>query len=265
MAVRHWFTREQPLTVVLLAVGLVSIAPAQNPQTAQFSGKVTSERAVPISGVEVAILELHRLATTDSIGRFDFLDIPPGSYTLRCRRIGYVAEFLQLTVAPTEHKQAVIVLAAGTYRLPDVEVTAVQLKPVEYAYTHKYDDFFWRRRVGFGSFITRAQIDRLQPLDTPRLVSLAPGVSLRFANAQNVDVRVRSCRSIGVWVDGAKQKWPELYRRPSGAQDSAAIAAGFFLGQIPAIRVEMVAVFRGPAEMPAEFLPDECAIAIWTR
>jgi hypothetical protein len=254
----------QPLLAALLSIGLFSTTQAQT-QNARFSGKVTSPSAVPVAEAEVTILELQRLTTTDSIGRFDFPDLPPGSYTVRCRRIGYGAEFLALSITPGEHKQAVIALAPGAYRLPDVTVAAVQLKPVEYAYTHKYDDFFWRRRVGFGAFITRAQIDRLQPLDTPRLVSLAPGVSLRFANAQNVDVRVRSCRSIGVWVDGAKQKWPELYRRPSGAQDSAAIAAGFFLGQIPAIRVEMVAVFRGPAEMPAEFLPDECAIAIWTR
>jgi hypothetical protein len=35
-------------------------------------------------------------------------------------------------------------------------------------------------------------------------------------------------------------------------------------GSLPS-QIELVEVYRGPAEMPPEFLPDECAIVIWTR
>jgi iron complex outermembrane receptor protein len=230
-----------------------------------LSGRVAGENGAPLPQVEVTILEVSRTTTTDSTGRFVFPELAPGDYTIRFRRLGFASETFTLALSKGESKDVSVVLSARPYALPDIDVKGQLVKPVEYGYTHKYDDFFLRKKVGLGGYLTRADIERLRPLDTPRLVSLVPGVVLFFSDAQNVDVKIRSCETIGVWIDGAKQRSPEFYRRWRNQRDMAAIAAGYFLSRILPSQIELVEVYRGPAEMPAEFLPDECAIVIWTR
>jgi hypothetical protein len=243
-----------------------SRAAAQEAPRTRFAGKVITAANVPIPQVEVTVLPLAMTVVTDSNGRFVMVGLERGSYVVRFRRPGYKGELLSLDInRDDETKDATVLMEAQIHALPDVEVRASPpRKPVEYAYTHKYDGFFARQRVGLGAFISRADINRLGPLDTPRLVSLAPGVTLFFSRDQG-DVRIRGCQSIGVWIDGVKQRNPEFYRPPRNDRDKAAIAAGYFLSQLIPSQVEMVEVYRGPAEMPADFLPDECAVVVWTR
>ena len=45
---------------------------------------------LPVPGASVTLLtDPQRKATTDSLGTFTFTDVPPGTYVLRTRRIGY--------------------------------------------------------------------------------------------------------------------------------------------------------------------------------
>ena len=43
-----------------------------------------------------------------------------------------------------------MLLEPGKFELPEIEVTARYAKPARYAGTNKYDDYFRRRRIGFG-------------------------------------------------------------------------------------------------------------------
>ncbi len=231
----------------------------------RVAGRVTDLNGAPLRGAEITVMERSTTASTDSLGFFVVESLPPGEYKLRVRRIGFRAQLLSLTVPSRQMKQLWIVLESGPQILPDVEVKGTQIKPAEYAYTHKYDDFFRRKRVGLGYYLTRDQIETRASFDTPRLLSWVPGVQIRFQSYNNADVVMRSCRSVGVWIDGAKQRYPDFYRRPRNKPDSLNIAVGNLLSRVLPSHVELLEVYRGPAEMPAEFLEDECAIVIWTK
>jgi hypothetical protein len=157
----------------------------------------------------------------------------------------------------------------GAYELPEIAVTARSAKPIEYAWTTRFDDFFRRQQVGLGHYISRADIDRKKPLRTPSLLHGIPGVRIRMRHMGmgGTDVWFRGCTRISVWVDGFKQHYGVYDVEPpfDPGQLQAAITGALVERLFPS-QIEMIEVYTNPAEMPAEFLDDSCgAIAIWTR
>ncbi len=226
-------------------------------QTGRFRGTVQTSMERPLSEVEVTVQELTRTTLTDSAGQFDFGALPAGSYIVRVRRIGFQAQQLALQLQADVPKDVVIVMEPGTYELPEVTVVARELKPIEYGYTHKYDDFFRYRRLGLGYFKTRAQFGNLNPMRTADIVSGLPGIRIQHRQWERPIVWVTGCTRLGVYIDGNLQR----PMPPDGT-------SGDLLDRVLPSQIEMVAVFRGPAEMPAEaaqFVSNDCAIMIWTR
>ncbi len=185
------------------------------------------------------------------------------------RRIGFRGQYLSASLQAGETKDVTIVLERGAYELPEIEVTARSAKPIEYAWTHKYDDFFRRRWVGLGRYITRAEIEFRKPYRTANLLAgiSCIKVAFRHLGASGTDVKFtclpsRGC-AVSVWIDGWKQRFAQ-FEAPSGA--SAEATLGTYLDRVLPSQIEAMEIYRGPAEMPAEFLDDSCAaIAIWTR
>lgn len=52
-------------------------------------GRVLDEADQPLPGVTIDVVGLGRTLTSDSLGEFSFLDLPPGSYLLEARREGF--------------------------------------------------------------------------------------------------------------------------------------------------------------------------------
>lgn len=121
----------------------------------RFAGQVLTSSGPGLAGAEVTVIELSRTVTSDTLGRFIVDSLAPGQYTVRVRRIGFRIQWLALRLQPGDRKDITIVMESAPVRLPDVEVTAGWAKPAEYAYTHKYDDFFRRKHIGLGAYISR--------------------------------------------------------------------------------------------------------------
>lgn len=236
-------------------------------------GVVTTAEGLPIEGAEVTVAGTTLGATTDSDGRFVLRGLPVGSSAIRIRRIGYKAPILGATRLEGESKNARIVLERGTYELPEITVQAASLKPIEYGWTTRDDDFFRRKHIGFGRFLTRADIERKQPYRTANLLAGIPGVSLRFRHpgASGTEVRFTRCERVGVWIDGTKQRYTSVSygggsRTPFARMpDTAAINVGIHLENVLPSQIEAMEIYRGPSEMPAEFIDSCAAIVIWTR
>jgi hypothetical protein len=235
----------------------VSTGPAegQNTRPSRLQGNVVTQTQGPLAEAEITILELSRTTFSDSAGRFVFGAVPTGKYQVRVRRIGFREQYLSAHVEPSRPKDVLIVMEAGAYSLPAIRVTARSLKPIEYAYTHKYDDFFRRRSVGLGFFKIRQDFERLNPLRVADILRGIPRVQVTYRAFGDPEVRIVGCRSLAVWIDGSLQ-----YPGGDDYDDR--------LERVHPSRVEMVEVYRGPAEMPAEaamFGNKDCAIMIWTR
>lgn len=117
------FSRQLAALMVLLT-GLAAAAPLhawRPPPT--VSGLVTDSSGEALAGVRVRIAELDRLTTTGPDGRFTFVNVPPGRYSIAFESIGHTPQVLRITVGPTD---AVITTALrpSVIELPGVQVTA---------------------------------------------------------------------------------------------------------------------------------------------
>ncbi len=263
-----------------LATSLPLVAPyvdpvdlvAQNVTTAKIVGRVVSPVGNPIEGVELAIPGTGFNTVTNEKGEFALSGVPVGRHYVRVRRIGYNMQLLVVDLGSGEEKTAVIALDRGAYELPDLAVAAATAKPIEYGWTTRYDDFFRRKRTGLGAFISRADIEKRKPLRTPNLLVGLAGIRLRFHEPGpfGTGVEFSRCTNVGVWVDGDRQYVDRIIEGSSGNPISAGAGLSRGLGElleryIPS-QIEMVEVYRGSSEMPAEFIDNTCAaIVIWTR
>lgn len=267
------------MRVWLLALSVCGAIPlAGQSAGGQVRGSVMTIEGLPIAEAEIRIVGTGQTALSDSAGRFAIRGLSQGDHVVQARRIGYKsAQFRATLESDTEVKEVRIVLERGTYQLPEVVVAARQLKPIEYAWTTRFDDFFRRKQVGLGHYIMKEEIDRRGAGRTPSLLAGIRSVKLRFRHAgvSGTDVEFTGCDRVGVWIDGNKQRNPDIpvtslqgtggmahAKRPN---DSGKITASYLERVLPS-QIEMIEVYRGPAEMPAEFIDDSCAaIAIWTK
>lgn len=208
---------------------------------------------------------------TDTEGRFVLRNVSPGERVIRVRRIGFRAQYFSASLAPGERKEVTVALTPGAYELPEVAVTARFAKPIEYAWTTKYDDFFRRQRVGLGRYITRKEIDRKGAGRTAELLLGVPGIQARLgAPGLTPDaIRTGRCGNVSVWVDGwemLRDRGPPTSRPMMGDPRTSAESTGVLLERIHPLQIEMIEVYTSPARGQAEFVGSSCAaIMIWTR
>jgi hypothetical protein len=231
---------------------------AQAVPKAQLRGRVTTRLSVPLPLAEITVMaDEPKTVLTDSSGRFSIGDLSVGRHLVRVRRIGFQAQYLTAKLSAEKNPDFDIMLEPGAVELADVEVTVEAAKPIEYGWTTKYDDFFRRRRSGFGRFITREDIDRKRPWRTSSMLAGVPGVRIRFVTAEVTEVWFSGCGQISVWIDGWKQRY---------AVNRGAAAIGELIDRLSPLQLEMMEIYTSPAKMPAEFLDDSCgAIVLWTR
>ncbi|HEV8150319.1 MAG TPA: carboxypeptidase regulatory-like domain-containing protein [Gemmatimonadales bacterium] len=215
----------------------------------------------PVPGAEITVLGDSVAALTDSLGQFVLRGFPLGEHVIRVRRIGFRAQYLGINLRAGAQKEVTIALTPGVYELPELAVTARLAKPIEYAWTTKYDEFFRRKLVGLGRYISREELDKKGASHTSEILLGVPGVRVFFgAPGISPDViRFSRCMlpgdRISVWVDG----W-ELQTNPHDPE-----SVGQLLERIHPLSIEMIEVYSGPARMQAEFGNSCGTIAIWTR
>ena len=129
-------------------------------------------------------------------------------------------------------------------------------------------DFWNRRMIGVGAFITHADIDRRKPYRPSDLLRTVNGVRVDTDNGdgrpvirmgrtplgtrtmKNVQTLAADCR-VNYYLDG--------HFVPQGT---------FHIDDVPSMSIEAIEIFRGPSEVPAAFRHRETAcgvISIWTR
>jgi hypothetical protein len=239
-------------------------------QTAALGGIVKDSVGAGLSGVEVRVLGTQARATSDAEGRFRLQGLIVGRVTLQARRVGLRPAEVAVDLDPAREAAVTIRMLAEGVTLPDIEVRGRSEKPVKYAGTTKYDGFFRRQRAGFGTFISREQIEKMNVFHAVEILRSIPGVNVTFREADPITARVRVQRcsgpgaNIDVYVDGRLQMARDSVAIPGGGVGSRVSVA---LAGISAPHIEMVEIFRGAAEIPGEYDGgNACAIiAIWTR
>src|SRR5216117_4431155 len=95
------FARIVGILACLTTAAGVTRAPAAAVSAADartLSGRVTEPGGNPVAQAAVRLVELKRTATSDNDGKYSITQIPPGSYTISIRVIGYAPQVRKVTV-----------------------------------------------------------------------------------------------------------------------------------------------------------------------
>jgi hypothetical protein len=215
-------------------------------------GVVRDSSGRPVMGVELRLKDHESiLARTNDEGGFRIPSMPVGPASIALRRLGFAPAVIEVRLRAEEIDSLVISMAALPANLP--EVAAVDEHD---ARSKRVLARFWERRSsGFGSFMTRDEIEHRNAPDFAELVRGMRGVQIRTVNGRQV---IRFARS------GAARDCPPQYilngiRIENGSPDEFAPED-----------VEALEIYQGISTLPIEFQPRPntytCgAVVIWTR
>ena len=84
------------VAALILFLGFATAAPVAAQETGTVRGRVTSTTGVPLRGAEVRVRDPNgrenRLVTTDEEGRFEVVNLVPGSWTVSAAKGGFLTQ-----------------------------------------------------------------------------------------------------------------------------------------------------------------------------
>ena len=167
--------------------------------TGGIRGVVRDSLGLAIIGAQIAIRGSQLIVETDDSGQFELAKVKPGMLQLQFRRLGYQPDTVDL-----------LVLAGKTVPL-EVMLTrlAVSLTPIVisgYADLKGWRaDYYHRKAIGFGHYISAADIDKRNPGSLTDMFRNLPGVTVgqsRGMIRNPIRFRGKSCPPL-TWLDGA--------------------------------------------------------------
>jgi hypothetical protein len=246
--------RTTVLLAAVLAFGSLGGAPAaaQQPTAADLQVTVRSAAdGAPLSGAQVTVTGTLVGGMTRPDGSIVLRGIAPGSVRIRVQHLGHEAESLSVDLEAGRLNEVEVRLEV----LP-IPVEAVEANVRASRSQQMLTDagFFRRRGVNPGTFVTRAQIERRNPVRMSDMLrnmagmQLTPTVAGQSRASSGREPRAVSC-PIQYFVNGT----------PVNA---------FNIDDVRPEDVEGIEIYRGFSQIPPEFNRGMAmcgVIVIWTR
>lgn len=202
-----------------------------------------------LAGAHVAVQGLGIGALTDVHGVARLPGLQPGSKTILVRYLGYAEQRAMVVLEAGKVVPLTFDLREAPIQLAEVRVRAPRRSVLE------RNGFFEREASGFGVFMTREQIERMQPRYMSDVLRRVAGVSLSstsFGGTSRATMRgtkvLGSC-PIQYYLDGT-------------------MTTGFNIDEVTPSDVEGVEIYRGASTIPPAFNKGTAmcgVILIWTR
>jgi hypothetical protein len=242
------------------AVALAAAAAGVQKPTVLF-GVVTNINGVRIKGVALTIANTTLQVVTNDSGEFVFATPLTGRVRLMARRLGFKPEEKGFKLDAGDSKRVDFELEGIAEQLDSILVLGR-------GGNGRMADFWNRRMIGVGAFITHADIERRKPYRPSDLLRTVNGVRVDTDNGNGRPV-IRMGRtaiamsprrgSVTLAADCKVSYYLDGHFVPGGT---------FHIDDLPTMSIEAIEVFRGPSETPASFRQGETAcgvISVWTR
>jgi hypothetical protein len=254
------------LSAVALSVLPFSLGLAQpRQQLGRLLGVFDDATGQPVVGAEVVDIATGTKALTSVSGAISLAFLEPGTTVLEVRKIGYKNRMLTVVVSPNDTVSITLTLVPLGQTLPEVVTKGESMT------TGKLATFEQHRAEGFGHFLTREQLAKMESHLTSDALRSIPGLKL-----MNVDPRRPS-----LWVVGTSRGTASFLRNgPSGKCLAAVMLDGVMvysgsdgedLFDINSVKPEEIAgveYYAGGASMPLRYNSTRATcglVVIWTR
>jgi Carboxypeptidase regulatory-like domain len=236
-------------SVVLEAGESHQVALSLNAPKSAIAGRVIDDGSGRgVTDAEVRVRDSQLVATTRADGTFQLPDLPAGVHWLSVSHVAYEGRQDSLQVQQSTRLQLTIRLAQTVIVLKPIEVQ-VRSRVLERA------GYYERQERGFGRYLSRFDWENRSPRLPSDLMRTVAGVRVVPLRAGvGSAVLDRSNCAFRYVLDGAR------------------IGSTFNIDDIPVEWIEALEVYRGPAEVPAQFTfpPSQArancgVIVIWTR
>lgn len=233
--------------IVFLSAGTLAAAEPSPQATVELW--VMDSLARPIEGAVVLVNDRQQMGATNASGRLSVSASPGDSLLLIVRAVGYQSTYVRRSPGWSSAEAIRVVLTRAALDLPEIVVTGHNEMPARYLGIRRMQGFYDRRALGRGYFITREMLDRALVPDVEGVLNQFPMRGVR-SNLTFVRCSGRG-EKVNAYINGS--------RMPTKDPREA-------LATIHPNDIEAIEVYRNTAEIPPEFLDDNCAaIVIWTR
>lgn len=238
-------------------------AGAQGSAPGVLVGVVSNINGIRLSRAEVLVQGTDFRAITNDSGVYEFIALPPARYRVVVRRIGFEPSEDRVTVTGGRRSQLDFEMEGVPELLDSVMVR-------EAGGNGRMSDFWARRMLGIGAFITRDDIERRNPGRSSDLLRTVSGVPVLLGESgfeHPVITMGRNSATYNRNTRGGTTLGGDC--RVSYHVDGAYVPAGsFHMDDLSPTAIEAVEVYRGPAETPTKLRQRDTAcglIVIWTR
>ena len=201
------------------------------------------DTGAPIADVQIALISTGLEWRTSAAGMVVLRNVPAGDHILRLRRLGYEPHSEFVSFSPLDAVPLTLVLKALPVILPEVIVNAREER-----YARKLSGFLSRRKAGSGpasSYITEDDLRKWGAIRWSDAFSRTSGVQSDVRG----NIRIRGCGRFALLLDGL-------------------VLSNNDLDAIPIATVAAIEIYRGAAQIPAEFnaTGSACgAVVVWTK
>jgi hypothetical protein len=231
---------------VLVLLGLTAAQGDAQESSAALRVTVATATGEPLRGARVQVEGIGMVGITDEAGALRVSGLPVGTRTVEVGYLGYSTQRLEVALESGR-------TAALSFRLDPEPIALAEVRVRVRPSVLETRGFYARRARGNGTFITRAEIEEMQPRFLSDMLRQVPGARL-IPSRYGARVSFRGVTRTGgcpvqYFVDGTQ-------------------AFAFRIDDLPPSDVEGLEVYRGGASIPPAYNRGTAmcgVILIWTR
>jgi len=212
-------------------------------------------REFGVADVEITVLtSTPRSTLSGPQGRFNLTGLEPGLVDVRFERLGYAPRTATVIVQPGKTVEIAASMSARPIELDPITVV-VRSRALE------QNGFYMRSRASWGSKLTRADLDEIDPIYISDVFRHLPGVRVEAGRVLGRITGFGETCQLRIFLDGLPMGSSIV---PSAVDSVEAAPPMWDFDSIPPDFLEGMEVYQGLG-MPTQFGPGCGVVLLWTR